>query len=78
MKKSSIDMLSSYVDALRPIIYINHFDFRVIDEAIDCIGENVNILEFNNALGMVDFKTKSPMQECNLEEFLKLVREDGY
>lgn len=34
MKHSTVDMLASYVDALHPIIYINHFDSRVIDEAI--------------------------------------------
>lgn len=25
-------LLASYVDALYPIIYINHFDFNVIDD----------------------------------------------
>ena len=78
MKRSAIDMLSSYIDALHPIIYINHFDFRVIDEAIAEVGKNVKCIEFNNALGLVDFKTKSPMHECYLEEFLKLTMDDGF
>lgn len=78
MKRSTKDMLASYVDALRPIIYINHFDFKVIDEAIADIGRNVKCVEFNNALGMVNFHTKSPMMECDLEHFLKLTMDDGF
>lgn len=78
MKRNAVDMLSSYIDALHPIIYINHFDFKVIDEAIAEVGKNVKCVEFNNALGLVDFKTKSPMQECDLEEFLQLTMDDGF
>ena len=78
MKRSAINMLASYVDALHPIIYINHFDFKVIDEAIGSLGENVKCIEFNNALGMLDFKTKSPMFECDLEKFLNLTMDDGF
>lgn len=78
MKRSTVDMLASYIDALHPIIYIKHFDFKVIDEAIAHVGESAKCVEFNNALGLVDFKTKSPMQECNLEQFLKLTMDDGF
>ena len=78
MKRSTVNILASYVDALHPIIYINHFDFNVIDDAIACVGENAKCVEFNNALGLVDFKTKSPMQECSLEQFLKLTMDDGF
>ncbi len=78
MKRSTVDILASYIDALHSIIYINHFDFKVIDDAIAHIGENVKCVEFNNALGLVDFKTKSPMRECDLEQFLKLTMDDGF
>ena len=78
MKKNAVNILASYIDALRPIIYINHFDFKVIDDVIDCVGETVKCVEFNNALGLVDFKTKSPMYECDLEQFLKLTMDDGF
>lgn len=78
MKRSAVNMLASYIDALHPIIYINHFDFKVIDDAIAQVGEAVKCVEFNNALGLVDFKTKSPMQECDLEQFLKLTMDDGF
>jgi len=78
MEKSSENLLASYIDALHPIIYINHFDFKVIDETLLAIGKNVNIVEFNNALGIVDFSTKSPMMECSLEKFLLNNMDEGY
>ena len=78
MKRNTVDILSSYVDALHPIIYINHFDFKVIDDAIKNIGNNVKIVEYNNALGLIDFYTKSPMHECDLEQFLMLTLDDGF
>lgn len=78
MKRNTVDMLASYVDALHPIIYINHFDFKVIDEALSQVGKNVKFVEFNQALGMVDFQNKSPMMECDLEKFLKLTMDDGF
>ena len=78
MKRSTVNILASYIDALHPIIYINHFDFKVIDDAIARVGEDVKCIEFNNALGLVDFKTKSPMEECDLEQFLKLTMDDGF
>ena len=78
MKRSTVNILASYIDALHPIIYINHFNFKVIDDAIARVGEDVKCIEFNNALGLVDFKTKSPMEECDLEQFLKLTMDDGF
>lgn len=62
MKRSTVDILASYIDALHPIIYINHFDFNVIDDAIARVGENVKCVEFNNALGLLDFKTLDQWQ----------------
>lgn len=78
MKNSARDLLASYVDALYPIIYINHFDFKVIDDIISTISDDRTIIEFNNGLGIVDFKNKSVMKECDLFNFLKLVKDDGY
>ena len=78
MKRTTVDILSSYVDALHPIIYINHFDFKVIDDAIKQIGTSAKIVEFNNALGLINFYNKSQMQECDLEQFLKLTLDDGF
>ena len=78
MKNSARDLLASYIDALYPIIYINHFDFKVIDAIIADIGDDRKVVEYSNGLGIVDFKNKSLMKECELAEFLKLVKDDGY
>ena len=78
MRESAVHVLASYIDALHPIIYINHFDFKVIDDAIACVGRDVKCLEFNNALGLIDFRTKCPMYECDLEGFLEMTMDDGF
>ena len=78
MKNSARDLIASYIDALYPIIYINHFDFKIIDEIIADITDNRKIVEYNNGLGIVDFKTKSTMKECDLYNFLNLVKDEGY
>lgn len=78
MKKSARNLLASYIDALYPIIYINHFDFKVIDEIISDISDDRKIIEYNNGLGIMNFKTKSLMEETDLLKFLKLVKDDGY
>ncbi|KYH31393.1 ATP-dependent zinc metalloprotease FtsH 3 [Clostridium tepidiprofundi DSM 19306] len=78
MRKKFEDILASYIDALHPIIYINHFDFKVIDETLDKVAQGSKIIEFNNALGAIDFYTKSPTFECDLETFLKLSMDDGF
>lgn len=78
MKNSARDLLASYIDALYPVIYINHFDFKVIDDIVSDIADGRKVIEYNNGLGIVDFKTKSMMKECDLFNFLKLVKDDGY
>lgn len=78
MNNNNVNLLASYIEALYPIIYINHFDFKVIDDIIASIAGDRKIVEYNNGLGSVDFKTKSPMQKCNLIEFLSNVKDEGY
>jgi len=72
--------LMSYTEALRPIIYVeNCFESREIDPIIKKIaGSKAKIIEYNSALGMVDFKTKSPLLECDLESFLRKTMDYGY
>ncbi|MBP3929297.1 MAG: AAA family ATPase [Peptostreptococcaceae bacterium] len=72
--------LASYIDALYPIIYINHFDFNIVDNIVRSVKENSNVIEYNNALGVLNFDNKSPMlnEELTLEKFLKSIREYGY
>lgn len=78
MRKKSEDILASYIDALHPIIYINHFDFKVIDDVLNKVAQGAKIVEYNNGLGAIDFYTKSPTFECDLEHFLKLSMDDGF
>ena len=68
------NQISTYVKAKRPILYINHYDYKEIDRMIEegakKIGD-VKIFEYRS-IGEVDFKTKaSPEKEkINLFEFL--------
>lgn len=78
MKRNTVNLLASYIDALHPIIYINHFDTRLVDHAIAQVSEHAQCIEFNNALGIIDFKTKTPQYECNLEQFLQLNMDEGF
>lgn len=78
MNNNTVNLLTSYIEAYYPIIYINHFDFKVIDDIIASIAGDRKIFEYNNGLGSVDFKTKSAMLECNLIEFLKQNGGDSY
>lgn len=70
--------IASYVEALHPILYIHHFDFKVVDDVLAKISEGVNVVEFNNALGMIDFKNKVSMLDCDLCSFLMTILEDGF
>ena len=78
MNINAENKLASYIDALRPIIYINHFDFCIVDNLLKRVGDNVGFIEYNNALGAIDFATKSPQMECDLEQFLKLNMDEGF
>ncbi|MGL4987443.1 MAG: AAA family ATPase [Treponemataceae bacterium] len=78
MKKDSIKKLQSYVSALHPIIYINHFDFVVVDEIIKKVQITEKIIEFNNAFGAIQFETKSPMKKYTLEDFLACQFDEGF
>jgi ATP-dependent 26S proteasome regulatory subunit len=67
--------LAAYVDALRPIIYINHFDFHAVDELIgDIAGKETAIHEYNEAGHHVDFHNKCSLGALagsdNLNSFL--------
>lgn len=78
MKTNPKDLLTSYMDALFPIIYINHFDFKVIDDILKDITKGKNVIEYHDGLGILNFKTKALEKECDLVTFLKLSRDDGY
>lgn len=69
---SAINRLTSYIEALRPILYIPTFDFYSFDNIISKISENEDIYEYNEGLGYVNFKTKKQESDYSLEQFLKL------
>lgn len=77
--KETKNKLASYVDALRPIIYINHFDFTAVDALIKEIAIHHKIYEYNDAFGYVDFEWKNPKfenKQKDLATFLKTFYEE--
>lgn len=81
--------LTMYMETLHPIIYVNHYDFNAIDAAIKSIANGYECYEFNNALGLVNFKTGSRVNsqlaythglngEENLIKFLDLMVNEGF
>jgi len=58
MTQTKAQKLAAYIDALRPIIYINSFDFHAVDELIKSVSSGIGIHEFNEAGHYVDFEHK--------------------
>jgi len=42
------------------------------------IAGGSKVVEYSNGLGIMDFRTKRLMQECDLQSFLNLTKDDGY
>ena len=78
MRYDAKEVLGSYIDALYPIVYINHFDFKTVDELITNFSAERKIVEFVEGIGMVDFLGKSLIQNCNINQFLSEVLDNGY
>ena len=52
MRLALQNRLSSYINALRPIIYINHFDHHLADELIASVADGASsILDTTHKLG---------------------------
>jgi AAA+ superfamily predicted ATPase len=61
--------LASYIYALRPIIYINHFDFSAVDALIQEVVPDIQkIHEYNDAFGHVDFQWKHPQDYNQIKD----------
>ncbi len=74
MELNATQKLASYVDALRPIIYIHSFDFQAVDALIGEASKGFSIYEYNEADKHVDFKTKMPKEPASsLTDFLSLL-----
>lgn len=70
--KDMILEIGAYVDALRPIIYIPHHDFKSVERMIESVSKNgFDVIEFNHGYGYVDFRTKIPKMQCSLSDFLR-------
>ena len=70
-----LNKLASYIDALRPIIYIPTFDFHAFDAIIEQLSsesKDISVCEYNEGLGVVDFKTKKRSLGLTLDKFLRL------
>jgi ATP-dependent 26S proteasome regulatory subunit len=80
MRQRPLDVLASYVDALRPIIYIHHFDFKAADELIMNLlnEEPKKVYEFDNAKGYIDFFSKKQHASYSLEEFLSFIEDSDH
>ena len=79
IRKKFLLTLMSYTNAIRPIIYIDNFDSSDIDKDIKRIGgKKTKIIEYNTALGLVDYNCKKQLMSCNLEQFLRSQYENGY
>ena len=72
--------LEQYVDAGRPLIYINHFDFETVDKMLAETFPQASIVEYCDAEGWVDFKTKQPhsAEAYSLPDFLMLFNNDQF
>ena len=73
---SAQEKLTWYLNAYRPIIYIHNFDFEAVDDLIanacrksDDYKES-DIVEYNNADGLVSFKKKKPLDQSMLENYM--------
>ncbi len=74
MELNATQKLASYVDALRPIIYIHSFDFQAVDLLISAASKGFSIYEYNEADKYVDFVSKVPKEPAyQLNQFLALL-----
>ncbi|MCX7066097.1 MAG: hypothetical protein NTW85_00110 [Methylococcales bacterium] len=74
MELNATQKLASYVDALRPIIYIHSFDFQAVDLLISAASKGFTIYEYNEADKYVNFVSKVPKEPAyQLNQFLALL-----
>lgn len=79
MREMTKRLIASYIDSICPIIYIHHSDFVDVDKELKIAAHSdMRFVEFNNALGVLNFEDKHPMQQCTLAEFLTAQMDDGF
>lgn len=62
--------LSGYVNALRPIIYINHFDYHQVDSLIESVADGAKIYTYTNS-GSYAGKALLEIEDKSLAAFLE-------
>ena len=83
-KRETVEALVSAVYSQCPILYIPCPDGaadEIISLAAKQLGEKdapMACVEFNNALGRIDFATKAPKEEMTLAAFLRAAREGDF
>lgn len=71
--------LQKMLDVNTPIIYIHNHDFVRVDEIIrSAVDRNVEIREWNSAIGNVDFDNKEQDYRQELHVFLESIYRDKY
>ena len=70
MEESLMYKLSSYVNSLRPIIYINHFDHHFADILINSIADRAKCFTFTNS-GIFSGKERMSVADDSLVSFLE-------
>ena len=70
MKAALQNQLSSYINSLRPIIYINHFDHRLADDLIESVAHGIKCFTFTNS-GIFSGKERLAVQDSSLSTFLE-------
>lgn len=70
MDASLVYKLSSYVNSLRPIIYINHFDHHFADILIESVADIAKCVTFTNS-GIFSGKERMSVADDSLVRFLE-------
>ncbi len=82
MKSNAAKELIGYIRAKSPIVYINNFDFTLVDRMIKLCVEKVGIkrvIEYDAAIGAVAFDSKVKAYETkSIVEFLEQEEQEGF
>lgn len=69
MKLSLSNRLASYINALRPVIYINHFDHHIAEKLIESVADGAKCFTYTNA-GIFSDKEIIETHDSSLVAFL--------
>ena len=71
MKSNLTSTLSSYINALRPIIYIKHFDNLIVDDLIKSVSNGEKCYTFTNSGVFINGERQE--DDLTIEKFLEFV-----